>query len=71
MKYEFCEDCYFHNEVSAMCDECEDGDQFEPLEPEDVFDQTMQLSKGFTLSSVIPIKPITHKSVDEDELCAA
>ena len=29
--YEFCEDCS-NQELSHMCDECDDGDLFEPLE---------------------------------------
>lgn len=45
MKYEFCEECYFYGVEPAMCDECEDGDQFEPAEADDdAFDRLMELS---------------------------
>jgi hypothetical protein len=32
VKYPECEDCAFYEVEPAMCDECEDGDQFEPAE---------------------------------------
>jgi hypothetical protein len=29
-KYAECGDCYFHNRHPEVCDDCEDGDQWEP-----------------------------------------
>lgn len=55
MKFEECEDCYFYGVEPAMCDECEDADQFEPSEPDDdAFGQLLKLSKP--LARVIPIR---------------
>lgn len=56
MKYPECEDCYFYGVEPAMCDECVDGDQFEPAEPDDdAIDHLMRLSRP--LAKVIPIRP--------------
>lgn len=30
MKFPECEDCYFYQTEPAVCDECDDADQFEP-----------------------------------------
>lgn len=31
-RYEDCESCAFYEEEPAMCDECEDADQWEPAD---------------------------------------
>jgi hypothetical protein len=59
MKFDECQDCYFYGVEPAMCDECEDADQFEPNEgDDDAFGQLLQLSR--TPAKVIPIR----KSID-------
>lgn len=74
MKYEWCDECYFYGVEPAMCDECEDGDNFEPAEADDdAFDRLMQLEKPIKFGKVIPIRPITCKVEEEPEqaLCYA
>lgn len=68
MKYEFCEDCYFHGVEPAICDECEDGDQFEPAEADDdAYDRLCQLTHKFSIGTVIPIRPIQGATQPEAE----
>lgn len=73
MKYEECAECYFHGVEPAMCDDCDDGDNFEPAEADDdAFDKLMQLARP--VARVIPIRvsaPITCEDEAELELCYA
>ena len=77
MKYEFCDQCYFNGVEPAMCDECEDGDQFEPAEADDdAFDRLMKLSGQQLRAKVIPIRALKIARpviIDESEpeLCYA
>ena len=55
MKFDECQDCYFYGVEPAMCDECEDADQFEPAEADDdAFGQLMILSRPS--AKIIPIR---------------
>jgi hypothetical protein len=61
MKFEECADCYFYGVEPAMCDECEDADQFEPAEPDDdAYDQLTRLSAPAP-RKVIPIRSLKVK----------
>lgn len=71
MKFEECEDCYFYGVEPAMCDECHDADQFEPMEPDDdAFGRLLELSKPAKRANVIPIRQVPIKArakPDEEE----
>lgn len=72
MKYPECEDCYFYGVEPAMCDECDDADQFEPAEPDDdAFDRLTILARP--LAKVIPIRVKKSEPIvcEEPELACA
>lgn len=67
MKFDCCEDCYFYGVEPAICDICDDGDQFEPEDPDDdAFDKLLQLSKP--KPKVIPIIPVHQDETEEEAL---
>ena len=64
-KYEECEDCAFDGVEPALCDMCEDGDQFEPADPDDdAFDILRNMAAP---ARVIPIIPVgdDHELVEQ------
>lgn len=78
MRFEECGECYFYGVEPAMCDDCDDGDNFEPADgDDDSYDQLLELSKPAPIrGKVIMIHPAARQPVaaaeeDEPELCYA
>lgn len=66
-KYECCEDCYFNNREPAICDDCDDGDQFEPEDMEEGAMDTLRELADLTRRRVIPIARFTEEDVRQAE----